>query len=171
MNTTLSRRDFLGGSKLSSPVIMRPPSAVVRDIFTERCDGCADCITACPQGILRLDGGFPLIDFTRGHGECTFCGDCTAACPTGALSDDEARAWRWRADIGANCLSNRGTTCRVCADACEPRAIRFRPIGAGREVGTVDEAACTGCGACASICPASAVRFQQSAIRPVEMTA
>lgn len=170
MDLKLDRRGFLTGRRL--PVgIMRPPSAVAEDIFATICDGCARCIAACPQAIIVMDGGKPRLDFNAGSGACTFCGLCAESCPMAALDHNNAREWDWKIGIGADCLSYRGTACRTCADVCEAEAIRFRPLGGGRDIALVDEAACTGCGGCISICPASAITPYQMATKATEMSA
>jgi len=166
----LTRRNFFGASRPRIAVI-RPPGAIVEDLFVARCDACAACAHACPQGIISLENGLPRLDFGRGEGECLFCDDCTNACPTGALSLEQARPWHWAAEIGATCLSLQRITCRACADSCEPRAIRFRPVGSGRDIPLIDESTCTGCGACSSVCPVGAVRFHQTTLAIAETVA
>jgi len=42
----------------------------------ERCVRCGTCLTVCPEGALRWDGGTPGVD----AGRCSLCGDCAAAC-------------------------------------------------------------------------------------------
>jgi ferredoxin-type protein NapF len=55
------------------------------------------------------------------------------------------------------CLADRGVECRLCGDACEPRAIRFRPARGGIAALALDAAACTGCGECLATCPVGAI--------------
>jgi ferredoxin-type protein NapF len=119
-------------------------------------------VAACPEAIIAIDaGGFPEVNFQRGG--CTFCGDCVTACPTGALADLGQPAWSGAARIAASCLSFQGTSCRLCEEHCEPRAIRFRPLPGGRALPEVDVADCTACGACLHICPVDAVTIQEVA--------
>ncbi|MBC7908779.1 MAG: 4Fe-4S dicluster domain-containing protein [Rhodospirillaceae bacterium] len=65
--------------------------------------------------------------------------------------------------LGVGCLSVNGVMCGICADPCEPRALRVRPLGGGRALPTIDFAACTGCGDCLSVCPVGAL-----ALAPLE---
>lgn len=67
------------------------------------------------------------------------------------------------ARIGAGCLSYTGTDCRMCSDHCDHGAIRFRPLGRGRWLPTVEAGGCTGCGDCASVCPVKAVTMEPAA--------
>lgn len=61
------------------------------------------------------------------------------------------------AQVAANCLAVSGVTCSVCADPCEPRALRVKPLVGGRALPIVDTNACTGCGDCAKVCPVGAL--------------
>jgi ferredoxin-type protein NapF len=98
MSVMVGRRDFLRG-KMTAEVVIRPPRAIPETDFLDRCDGCGDCVEACPQNILDLADNAPRIDFSLGDGACIFCDDCTEACPTGALDADSARPWSWKAEI------------------------------------------------------------------------
>lgn len=61
------------------------------------------------------------------------------------------------AQVAANCLAVNGVACAVCADPCEPRALRVRPLPGGRALPIVDTNACTGCGDCTRVCPVGAL--------------
>ncbi len=144
----------------SSPV--RPPWARPDGRFNSLCDGCGECLAACPEGIIRVDyGAIPELDF--GQGPCSLCGACVEACPTGALAELGQRPFPGTARIASSCLSVQGIACRLCEEHCEPRAIRFRPALGGRAQPEIEAAACTACGACAHICPAHAVTFPELA--------
>lgn len=162
MNKLASRRAFLRGKVLRpDPSALRPPGAV-GDAFYDLCRDCDACVQACPQDIIAIDAdGWPALRFEIGP--CTFCQDCANACPTGALAADQVAGWPWRAVFSTACLSMNGISCRVCQDACEPEALRFRLMLGGRSEPVLDADACTGCGACASACPASAVSFERAA--------
>ncbi|CCQ73120.1 ferredoxin-type protein NapF [Magnetospira sp. QH-2] len=149
-----SRRALLfGRTGGRERAVVRPPWAVSEDRFTDLCDRCGDCFSACDEGILiKGAAGFPEVNFQKG--ECTFCGDCVTACKPRALQRDEARApWDLTLQITDKCLSTRGVTCRVCGDQCDTRALRFRLVVGGHALPEIEQTACTGCGACIGPCP------------------
>ena len=160
MAADLSRRQlFRRASTMADPSIMRPPGEVAGR-FEQLCGNCDLCVKACPEAILELDdAGLAQVNFTKGA--CTFCGVCSEICPTGALIPERAEHWPWRAAIASSCLSLNGVTCRLCEDACDPRAIRFRLKARGQAEPRVDWQRCTGCGACASVCPVGAVSLDR----------
>jgi ferredoxin-type protein NapF len=166
------RRAFLRGRVAEAaapqpPAVQRPPWAVAEALFAERCTRCDACITACPRGVLkRGDGQFPEVDFSAQG--CDFCGACAAACDAGALGVNDQRqcrtdltaatAWpSWQVHIAPTCLAQQHVECRICADACEPRAIRFQPALGGISQMVLDVSACTACGECVGVCPVGAV--------------
>lgn len=137
-------------------VQLRPPWARSEEAFTAACTLCGKCIEACPARILKPgQAGYPIVDFSRGA--CTFCGACAEACKAGCFARDAHAPWRLEASIADACIEAKGIACRLCQDACEPRAIRFRPALGGRYTAHVDGAACTGCGACVAPCPVQAI--------------
>lgn len=153
----VSRRQFLRGDFKSRLPPQRPPWALAETLFLRACTRCLECIPVCPTGILIVSGGYPEVNFTRGH--CTFCGACAKACRPGALQDSETQIWPWpiKAQVATHCLPQRGVECRVCGEHCEASAIRFSPRAGGPPIPEIDEAACTGCGACVAPCPAAAI--------------
>lgn len=156
----LSRRRLLQGSVRAERSPLRPPWADTESVFVERCTRCQQCLQQCPQHIIVTgDGGFPEVNLRRG--ECTFCGECVRACNDAALIPlaawTEPAPWTVRAVIGRTCFSFNGIACRVCADHCVARAIRFFALRGGAFVPRLDVSRCTGCGACISACPADAI--------------
>lgn len=130
--------------------------------FHDACQRCDDCIRSCEEAVLvRGDGGFPTVDFTRGG--CTFCGACVESCRHEALALRPGPAWMLKVTIGEGCLSARGITCRACGDACETRAIRFRLAVGGRALPALDSDLCNGCGSCIAICPDQVIAIQEAA--------
>jgi Ni,Fe-hydrogenase III small subunit/ferredoxin len=58
------------------------------DLDVDACDGCSECVTACPSRVIgvsrsRPDG--PPEQLTLDLAGCLFCGDCVPACPRNAL--------------------------------------------------------------------------------------
>jgi NAD-dependent dihydropyrimidine dehydrogenase PreA subunit len=53
----------------------------------EKCEGCGECVEACPAGILVLENGrVRVTDETA----CLGCETCVTVCPTGAITIQEA---------------------------------------------------------------------------------
>jgi ferredoxin len=47
-----------------------------------RCDGCGDCVSACPvQAVELVEGKARIVR----PDACNFCTDCEAVCPVGAI--------------------------------------------------------------------------------------
>lgn len=49
--------------------------------FEEKCQGCANCVTACPSNALSLINGKIIRDFNL----CTTCEKCVSVCPNGVM--------------------------------------------------------------------------------------
>ncbi|WXG39490.1 MAG: glycyl-radical enzyme activating protein [Candidatus Freyarchaeum deiterrae] len=45
-------------------------------VFEKKCIGCGDCIKACLENAIRVEGKTPIIDRSK----CTSCGKCTEVC-------------------------------------------------------------------------------------------
>ncbi len=150
------RRRLFGG-RVRDDVAVRPPWGVSEDRFTDRCTPGDDCVRVCPDRFIRRgDGRFPVPVFSLAA--CTFCAECVRVCTTGALFWEEAaKPWDVVAHIGDTCLAKRKVECRVCGEACDAGAIRFRPALGGVALPELDTSLCTGCGACVAPCPVHAI--------------
>jgi len=52
-------------------------------VTSNACDGCGECVDACPASAILLQNGKAYID----HEQCEGCQACLAICRQGALSD------------------------------------------------------------------------------------
>ncbi len=126
--------------------------------FLEKCTQCTDCIKACPEQIIvKGDGGFPNIDFTKG--ECTFCGLCADSCNEDIFVETTQVPWFKKAVIKESCLAEQNIYCRSCAESCEFEALFFK-IGLS-EKPQINLELCNGCGACYSPCPTQAIEIKE----------
>lgn len=62
-----------------------------------------------------------------------------------------------RVAVGEACLARHGVECRICAEACDTRALRFVPALGGIAQLRIDPDLCNGCGDCVAPCPVGAV--------------
>ncbi len=155
MSVSLNRRQLLRGQLDARPPLNPPWSSEDFSDLYSRCDA---CISACPEQVLRRgDGGFPQLDFSaNGY---SLCQQCVTACPE-PVFDLQRPAFTWQAHIHGTCLAHQGVHCQSCDDACEPRAIRFRPRLGQPPLPELDMSSCTGCGACLSTCPTQAISLE-----------
>ena len=124
-----------------------------------RCIGCYSCMLACSRANadsvslidsaidIRTSGG---IESGIGIIVCRACIDppCARACPTGALTP--------RNGGGVVLDKDLCDSCRVCADACLPRAIHFdradMPV------------ICIHCGVCAKFCSHDVLEIRKTEV-------
>ncbi|MDG4717766.1 MULTISPECIES: ferredoxin-type protein NapF [Thalassospira] len=154
------RRAFLDRFRSGTDVQSRPELSAIRPPwavqFDANCTGCADCVPACPEGIIALDGAnLPAIDFNKG--ECSFCEACADACSENVFDRSVEPAWHLDITVAKNCFAEQGIYCRSCGDICPERAIRIPPQLGGRARVIIDSDTCTRCGACQGACPADAI--------------
>ncbi|MGY4106416.1 ferredoxin-type protein NapF [Aeromonas encheleia] len=153
----LSRRGLFRG-RLSAPEPeARLPWSLSWPDFVADCTRCGDCLAACPEQILvKGDGGFPTLDFSRG--ECTFCTECVSACELPLFRPVTEAPWDYVAHIEAGCLAHEQVFCQRCQDSCEHNAIRFSPQLGRVPTPSIDLELCNGCGACVADCPVGSIR-------------
>lgn len=87
----LSRRDLLFGP-------LTPRYEVVPAVEPEVCTawkGCTQCLTACPQQAIGLDGSAAAIDKAK----CIGCGACLPVCPVGAIRQPLLNPERLEAEL------------------------------------------------------------------------
>ncbi len=148
--------------------LLRPPGALPEIGFLAACTRCGDCIPVCPvHAIIRaptdagLAAGTPYINVQSQP--CIACVDmpCAAACPTEALSVP-ARGWEgYRLGtvefVPERCVTYRGVTCRVCADACPVGEAALAMDEDGHPV--LKAEGCVGCGSCVRACITSPASY------------
>lgn len=154
----LTKRRLFTRRKVDTDTV-RLPWLKDTDAFFQGCTRCGDCNDVCETNIIvKGDGGFPTIDFSRG--ECTFCYRCAEACPEQLFTAVEQRPWNAKANIQAGCLAHQQVECRSCGDMCEPMAIQFQ-LSAGRvAMPVISLEDCNGCGACVAVCPSTAILIE-----------
>ena len=57
-----------------------------RYLVTEKCNGCKQCISECPQGCITIEDGNVIIR----QKSCIRCGHCFETCPAGAIEKRES---------------------------------------------------------------------------------
>lgn len=159
---SISRAQFLRGDWRGEKPDLRPPWALLEPGFSNACDGCGKCVTACSEKIIFMSlRKLPRLDFSQGG--CTFCGECSSECEPGVLQrthEPGKLPWQLQASISKNCLAKRGTSCVRCIEECEYDAIVSTPALGGRTKMRVDHTACTGCGMCISTCPVDVISLK-----------
>lgn len=157
-----SRRRLFRGKIAKQPSSLRLPWIKSENNFTEHCNQCGDCLSACESKIIKLDeSGFPKIDFSQD--ECTFCGKCQDVCHQPLFIDNnlvkEKNIPPWPATLIINnkCFAQNNIFCQSCQDVCDSSAITFSNKSSSIPEPTVNLSNCNQCGACISICPQQAI--------------
>jgi len=125
--------------------------------LTSDCTRCGKCASVCETNIIiKGDGGFPTVDFSRG--ECTFCYQCAEVCPEPIFLPRSVSPWQAKATINESCLAKKNVECRSCGELCDTVAIQFKLQlnQVAQPVINLDE--CNGCGACVAVCPTDSIQ-------------
>ncbi|QLD33385.1 ferredoxin-type protein NapF [Mannheimia varigena] len=152
----LFRSLFSGGKKaqaesaaeLLKRSAARPPFAVAEPLFLTQCNGCGDCVSACPYGLIWLKEGKASleIDFSA----CDLCGKCAEVCSTEALALNVPPDTALRPSIDFSCVRQHNQSCLFCETACKPNALSFNSTTRKMQL---DNEKCNGCGECKTACP------------------
>ena len=149
-------RRFSNKNKIHPLIQQRLPWVKNEASFVSKCTQCEQCITACEEEIIvKGDGGFPIVDFTKG--ECSFCEGCAQSCPENLFDLTVAPAFSHKISINESCLAKKSVECRSCSDMCETQAIRFQLVLGSAAQPQINLDVCNGCGGCVAACPTSAI--------------
>lgn len=160
MSVNIQRRSILRGRTTVDSAI-RMPWLNEQKSFTDLCTRCGECEKSCPEQIIQPgDGGFPVIDFSKG--ECTFCKHCVNSCGEDLFDLTQSSPWNLKATISNKCLNGLSVYCRSCAESCETEALKFNFTTNTFATPEVIMEDCTGCGACVSICPTKAITVKNN---------
>ncbi|PFG45805.1 ferredoxin-type protein NapF [Vibrio sp. ES.051] len=141
-------------SEITPRSVARPPQAVDEALFERLCDGCGDCLKACPNSVIEL--GDQLAQLNLDYNECSLCGECVKACPTDALHTAMTIDINLRPHFTQNCNNYLQMECQQCASACPQNAISIQ----ADKLPHLNHELCNGCGQCRASCYASAIVMQ-----------
>ncbi|MDO5055338.1 MAG: ferredoxin-type protein NapF [Pasteurella oralis] len=130
----------------------RPPFAAKESLFVEICNGCGDCVKACPYGLIRLIEHKPVLDID--FSACDFCAQCAEVCERHALHRVFPADTELRPRFSSKCLTQKGQNCTECQQKCPQKAIVYQ------QNKLVVNQYCNGCGECKVSCFVSAVTLQ-----------
>lgn len=120
------------------------------------CIGYGDCVSACPNGAVRIINGIALINASV----CTGCGLCIKVCPNGVIT---AEIDTIRILVGCSNLEKGAKVRKVCERGCIAcnRCGRECPAGAITimdNLPVIDYGICEGCEHCTEICPVDCIQ-------------
>ncbi|MDG2914663.1 ferredoxin-type protein NapF [Bisgaard Taxon 10/6] len=141
----LERAERSGESRLAP----RPPFAAEENLFLAACNGCGECVDACPYNLISLSGQKAV--FELDYAACDLCGKCAESCATHALHPAFKKDTEFRPHFSENCLLKQNQACTLCQDSCPQQA-----ISADLQV---NHDLCNGCGECKLSCFISAIRL------------
>jgi len=110
------------------------------DLTIEQCRQCVDpnCVNACPEEALKVDGKFGNVRRVVDIDKCIGCGACVEACPYTPSRPIMVPDEKYGGDLKAR-------KCELCADA----PYHWDPEGGGPK----------GKQACVEVCPVGAIQF------------
>lgn len=128
----------------------RPPFSAREDLFSAVCNGCGECASACPNGLIQLKQQQATLEID--YAPCDLCGKCAEVCPTNALHPNFPADTLLRPQFSSACLILQNQTCPDCQTACPQQAIS----------GTleIDNERCNGCGECKITCFVAAITLK-----------
>jgi ferredoxin len=143
-----------------------PPGSDNYRNFSNRCTGCQQCVSACPNQVLRPSSEIenfmqPYMSFERGYCRPE-CVKCSQVCPSGAIrpitlaekSATQIGIAVWHSEL---CVVNTDdVSCDLCARKCPTAAITMVSLNSdasSRNIPMIDTNRCIGCGACEQLCP------------------
>lgn len=140
-----------------------PPGAQSVKNFYSHCTACQLCVAACPNAVLRPSTDLehfmqPVMGYENGYCRPE-CNACSSICPAGAIQkvtpEEKTSIHIGRASVDYDlCIVNRdGVTCGNCSRHCPSGAIIMVRQEDGRQIPSVIEDKCIGCGACENLCP------------------
>ncbi len=90
---------------------MEQQTMAIRDVIhidEEKCNGCGQCVRACPEGALRLvNGKAKLVSEVY----CDGLGACIGECPTGALTVERRQASPFDEEATRARMASHGSPC------------------------------------------------------------
>jgi len=151
--------------RVASGRLIRPPGAVLEQLFLNRCVRCGQCLRVCPTNTLQpclaeagLAGIWSPRVVPRRAGCDQGCRSCGLVCPTEAIRPLTLEQKRY-AKIGtawidrSRCLVwKQDQLCFICDEQCPYNAIVFQWQDGFRRPFVIDSK-CNGCGFCEQQCP------------------
>lgn len=128
----------------------RPPFAAREDLFSAVCNGCGECVSACPNGLIRLEQNQAILEID--YAPCDLCSKCAEACPTHALHPNFPADTLLRPHFSSACLIKQNQACTDCQTTCPQQAISANL--------TIAHECCNGCGECKIACFVNAISLK-----------